>query len=312
MQDAFKKTINSFFIALPVIAGVLMLINFINPLVQPLYQKIFTGSYLLRSSDRRPCREYKLRHSCRKLCYGRGAFARRGKPPGRNRIRPFLVFGRFHYFSTRSNAPWSALRALPQRAEFHILDNNFNTGGFSPRSYKVCLLFFKKIPGRYIFLSGVVLLYLGVFAVSPASSIDMLRSSYDEMIAIAPYIIAVFIVMFFMNIFIKPSFVRKHLGSDSGLRGWIYSALGAMIFPGPPYIIFPLLEDLRNHGMRYSLVACFLNNRSVQPIFLPVFIHYFGLLFSLIVWAFVFIFSIISAIIIERLFMRQEAEFNPR
>lgn len=47
MSDSLRKTINNFKTALPMIIGVLLLVNLINPLFKNFYPKIFTGNYFL-------------------------------------------------------------------------------------------------------------------------------------------------------------------------------------------------------------------------------------------------------------------------
>lgn len=45
MKTAFAKTIQNIKLSLPIIVGVLMLVNLINPLLQNYCTKIFTGNY---------------------------------------------------------------------------------------------------------------------------------------------------------------------------------------------------------------------------------------------------------------------------
>jgi len=47
MRNALIKTIDNIRISFPVIIGVLMLVNLINPLVQKYYSQIFTGNYFI-------------------------------------------------------------------------------------------------------------------------------------------------------------------------------------------------------------------------------------------------------------------------
>ena len=47
MKQAFSKTLNTFSIAIPIMAGVLLLISLINPLFQKFYPQLFTGNYFI-------------------------------------------------------------------------------------------------------------------------------------------------------------------------------------------------------------------------------------------------------------------------
>ena len=47
MSSSLQKTLNNLKTALPVIIGVLLLVNLINPLFQNFYPKLFSGNYFL-------------------------------------------------------------------------------------------------------------------------------------------------------------------------------------------------------------------------------------------------------------------------
>ncbi len=47
MSESLRKTINNMKTAFPMIVGVLMLVNLLNPLFGKFYPKIFTGNYFL-------------------------------------------------------------------------------------------------------------------------------------------------------------------------------------------------------------------------------------------------------------------------
>ncbi|MCF7910280.1 permease, partial [Candidatus Pacearchaeota archaeon] len=112
----------------------------------------------------------------------------------------------------------------------------------------------------------------------------------------------VFGIMFFVNLFLKPEKIKKHLGHESGIKGWVYTLfVGSFVPMGPPYVVFPLLGDLKKSGMRNSLIVAFLNIRNLQLIFLIVLISYFGLLFTLVLGIYVFIFAILNGVLIEKI-----------
>ncbi|MFW6283484.1 MAG: hypothetical protein ACOC1P_05535 [Minisyncoccales bacterium] len=73
---------------------------------------------------------------------------------------------------------------------------------------------------------------------------------------------------------------------------------------GPPYVVLPLLGELKKQGMREALIISFLYIRNLQVIFLFVMAYYFGILFTLIVSFYVFIFAILSGIFIENVLIK--------
>ncbi len=157
---------------------------------------------------------------------------------------------------------------------------------------------FKKIPGGWKFLLAVTFIYI-VFAIF---DLDFTKVAFLQFIKtfteILKILAMVFFVMFLVNLFVKPEAIRKHLGKDSGIKGWFYAIVGSILVSGPPYILFPFLGELRKHGVKDSLLVVFLNNRNIQPVFLPVMIFYFGTPFTIIVSSYILLFSFINGLIV--------------
>ncbi|MBW2540150.1 MAG: hypothetical protein JRE27_11165 [Deltaproteobacteria bacterium] len=74
-----------------------------------------------------------------------------------------------------------------------------------------------------------------------------------------------------------------------------------MLVSGPPYVLYPLLGELKKRGMTNSLLAVFLYNRNVKIPFIPAMIYYFGLKFTIILSVYIIIFSIMNGKIMEAL-----------
>jgi uncharacterized membrane protein YraQ (UPF0718 family) len=158
-----------------------------------------------------------------------------------------------------------------------------------------------KIPNAWKFLLVVTALYICVFFFNP----DFIRAVLVDLVAtlkkVLPIMGVVFFVMFVLNLFLKPEAIKKHLGKESGTKGWAYTLVGSIFLAGPPYILMPMIADFRKHGMKVSLAATFLSNRNVQPVFLPVMAYYFGWPYTFLLSALIIIFSVISGLIIGRL-----------
>jgi uncharacterized membrane protein YraQ (UPF0718 family) len=154
---------------------------------------------------------------------------------------------------------------------------------------------------RYKFLLTILAAAFFSYLIDPKYALGAVQAAVKNLIDILPILITVFFAMFFVNLFLKPEAISRHLGHGSGLLGWIFATIGAMIFVGPPYIVMPILGELKKSGMHYPLIAVFLNNRSVQLIFMPVMIHYFGTAITLTVFFYAFIMSFISAFIMGKI-----------
>jgi uncharacterized membrane protein YraQ (UPF0718 family) len=143
------------------------------------------------------------------------------------------------------------------------------------------------------------LAYSLAFIVTPQKAVVAFASFIHSLIAMLPALILVFLVMFVGYIFLKPEMIHKYLGEDSGRRGWFAACIASIFFSGPTYILFPYLKELKAQGMKNSLIAVFLNNRNVQPAFVPVMIYYFGLRFAMVFSVLVLVYALLSGLLIR-------------
>jgi len=103
------------------------------------------------------------------------------------------------------------------------------------------------------------------------------------------------------NYYLSPKTISKYVGKTSGIKGWMISITAGILSHGPIYVWFPLLKDLKKHGMRDGLIAAFLYNRSIKIPLLPVMIYYFGWIFVIILMVLMMIASLIEGKLIELL-----------
>ncbi len=132
---------------------------------------------------------------------------------------------------------------------------------------------------KLIFPGCVLIIYGIVFVISPAGAAMAFRGSTGILINLMIPLSLVFMLMVFMNLFLKPTHIVRFLGKGSSSRGIIFSAAAGIISMGPIYAWYPLLKELRNKGASNSLIAIFLGNRAVKPFLLPIMISYFGWLY---------------------------------
>jgi uncharacterized membrane protein YraQ (UPF0718 family) len=147
----------------------------------------------------------------------------------------------------------------------------------------------------------MIILYFILSLFNYSIVFSALSSFLNALQSILPFFVLVFFIIFFINLFLKPETIKSYLGKGAGLKGWIYTILGSILISSPPYVIFPLLGELKKHGMRNRFIAVFLNTRNVQIAFLPVMAHYFGWLFVAVITIYVLIYSILSGLILERM-----------
>ncbi len=158
----------------------------------------------------------------------------------------------------------------------------------------------KKISGSWYFLIVIILIYLFLLIFNFNLFSATLNFFYNILLKIIPIIILVFVLMIIFNYFITPKFMLKHFKSK-GIKKWFFVIIGGILSTGPIYMWYPLLADLKQKGLSYGLIACFLYNRAIKIPLLAIAIFYFGWRYILIL-TFVMIFmSIIQGIIINKI-----------
>ena len=156
-----------------------------------------------------------------------------------------------------------------------------------------------KVSGRTKFLIVILLAYIIVGLINPTLSLNALRYFVGMLPKVLPVLALVFIILFFTNMLLSPSKINKHLGKNSGVRGWLYAIAGGIFISGPPYILYPILGELKKHGARNGLLATMLYNRNVKIYFLPAIIYYFNLRYAVILSIYIILFSILNGILLE-------------
>ena len=130
------------------------------------------------------------------------------------------------------------------------------------------------------FFGLVALLYAVLFFIAPGDTAKALKISGSILFKLLPVFLAVILLTTLINYFLNPKQIVKHFGKDSGLKGWLYALLSGVISHGPMYAWYPMLQDMRRHGMRDGLIAAFFYARAIKLPLLPLMIDYFGLLFT--------------------------------
>jgi len=159
----------------------------------------------------------------------------------------------------------------------------------------------EKVGASWVFLSSVVVLY-GILASVDLELVGNTLPVFGKLILrIFPILILIFGIMFLTNLLFEAKSIVKILGRASGIRGWILAISGGIISSGPIYMWYPLLGDLKERGMKDSLIAAFLYNRAIKIPLIPMMVHYFGWPFTIVLSMYMVLFSIINGLVVERL-----------
>ncbi len=156
-----------------------------------------------------------------------------------------------------------------------------------------------KLSGRMKFLFFTIGLYGVIAQFNSAVTLNALSYFAGMLTKVLPVLALVFIVLLLTNMFLNPDRIRKHLGAESGLRGWLYAIVGGVFISGPPYVLFPMLAELKKHGARSGLLAAMLYNRNVKIYFIPAIIYYFGLRYTVVLSSYIIFFSLLNGKLVE-------------
>jgi len=163
----------------------------------------------------------------------------------------------------------------------------------------------KKNSGTRKFLSFVALVFLLFLFLEPTILMAALINTFILLFKVFPVLVLAFIVNYFINRFIKEETLKRHLGFDSGIKGYFYAIAAGILIGGPPYILFPMLGEFKKSGVKDSLLATFLFNRNVKIPFIPVVIFYFGVTYTIVISVLLILFSIINGLLVGRIVNRR-------
>jgi uncharacterized membrane protein YraQ (UPF0718 family) len=154
--------------------------------------------------------------------------------------------------------------------------------------------------GGWIFLA-VVLAICAVTALVDYKQVLSAVGVFTQLLdKVLPALALVFVLIFAVDLLLDPKRVEKYLGRRSGILGWMAAIVAGILSTGPVYAWYALLHDLRQKGMRTSLVTAMLYSRAVKLPLLPLLVHYFGLGYTMVLVLYLIGFSIIGGLLMER------------
>ncbi|AKF25042.1 permease [Sulfurovum lithotrophicum] len=159
----------------------------------------------------------------------------------------------------------------------------------------------KKSRSGLIMLGIVVVLYGILYVMKPDVTLDALGASLKVLKMIIPILLIVFFIMALLGTFIDEKAISKHLGEESGGKGWLLALVGGILSHGPGYVWYPLLQNLREQGAKDGLVIAFIYARAIKIPWLPLMISYFGWAFTLVYTFYVVLGAYLQGVIVERL-----------
>ncbi len=158
----------------------------------------------------------------------------------------------------------------------------------------------KKLEFKGLKFLGVVVALLILVSIFDFENISKIMDKVGKIsYRLIPIFVLVITLTALINYFLKPKKIMKYFGKDSGLKGLFYTLLGGIISHGPMYAWYPMLDDMRKHGLRFGLIATFMYARAVKLPLLPFMVGLFGLPFTVIVNLYILIFAVLQGKVID-------------
>jgi len=155
-----------------------------------------------------------------------------------------------------------------------------------------------KQRGR-VMLALVALAYLVLFLFDANKATIALSHAAETLMMVAPILLIVFFLMALLNVTLSAKAIAKHLGEESGLKGWLIALGGGILSHGPAYVWYPLLAQIRQNGAKEGLIVAFLYARSIKVPWLPLMASYFGVLFTVVLTLFVLLGAWLQGVIAD-------------
>ncbi|HDP90257.1 MAG TPA: permease [Thioalkalivibrio sp.] len=118
--------------------------------------------------------------------------------------------------------------------------------------------------GGWWFLAAVLALYAVIALGDPQGANQALAFFGRVMRQLLPVLGLVFALLFVADLLLDEKRIKRHLGRESGVTGWLATLIGGVLSVGPVYAWYALLAEMRAKGMRDALVTAFLYSRALK------------------------------------------------
>jgi uncharacterized membrane protein YraQ (UPF0718 family) len=143
----------------------------------------------------------------------------------------------------------------------------------------------------------VVLLHTGIYLTDSALSAQSLGYFWDMLQNLMPAFGLMFLLLWLFNLFNKPQSLIRRRTRQSSAKSWLLSIAGGILSLGPMVIWYPLLKELKEKGMRSSLLAAFLYSRAIKIPMLPIMMHYFGVFYTGLFVSNILLFALLNGVL---------------
>jgi uncharacterized membrane protein YraQ (UPF0718 family) len=150
-------------------------------------------------------------------------------------------------------------------------------------------------------LGAVIAVYLLVFVFDQHRAILALREFAHVMGIFIPILLVIIPLTALIGLYLDPKSLARHLGEDSGARGWAIALTAGVISHGPMYAWYPTIQDLREKGAKDGLIITFFYARAVKLALLPMLAAYFGIVFAVTLTVLTLIAAWLQGLVMDRM-----------
>ena len=95
-------------------------------------------------------------------------------------------------------------------------------------------------------------------------------------------LMAVFVVVGLLQVWVNDEFIMRHLGEDSGVKGLVLGAGFGTVLHGPLIGVFPLLRALLAKGAKTGVIVAIVSTWAIKLPMIPLEVRLFGWKFALL------------------------------
>jgi uncharacterized membrane protein YraQ (UPF0718 family) len=157
-----------------------------------------------------------------------------------------------------------------------------------------------------IMLILVIFIYIGLYVAGYESVFLALKYSLKTLKKLSFVFVVVFVMMFLIDMFVDDKKISKYF-NKKGIKAYLIAMIAGVLSHGSSYAWYPLLQSLREKGVKESLIITFLYARSIKIPWIPMMITYFGTGFTVILMVYIMIASIIQGLIVKKLYEKDNS-----
>ncbi len=137
--------------------------------------------------------------------------------------------------------------------------------------------------GKTVMICGYCAFLLASFLLGFEPGVKIGRNFISFSIAMIEVLPCAFVLIGLFEVWVKKETVEKHLGTESGLRGYLWSVLLAGTTVGGLYVAFPVAYSLHRKGARLSVIFSYIAASAICRVPMTIFeASFLGVKFTVI------------------------------